>query len=237
MSKYSVILPTYNERQNLPILVWMLAKMFKENELDWEIIIVDDASPDGTLDVAKQLVRVFGKEHIILRPRTGKLGLGTAYVHGLESVTGDFVIIMDADFSHHPEAIPEFIAKQKAEDLDIVTGTRYKGNGGVYGWDLKRKLVSRGANFLASTLLRPHVSDLTGSFRLYKKPVLQKIISVTESKGYVFQMEMMVRARSLGFTIGEVPISFVDRVYGESKLGGDEIVQYLRGVWMLFTTV
>ncbi|PRT54970.1 Dolichol-phosphate mannosyltransferase subunit 1 [Wickerhamiella sorbophila] len=237
MSKYSVILPTYNERQNLPILVWMLAKMFEENKLEWEVIIVDDASPDGTLDVAKKLVRVYGKEHIILRPRTGKLGLGTAYVHGLESVTGDFVIIMDADFSHHPEAIPEFIAKQKTESFDIVTGTRYKGNGGVYGWDLKRKLVSRGANFLASTLLRPHVSDLTGSFRLYKKEVLQKIISVTQSKGYVFQMEMMVRARSLGFTIGEVPISFVDRVYGESKLGGDEIVQYLRGVWMLFTTV
>lgn len=237
MSKYSVILPTYNERQNLPILVWMLAKMFEENKLEWEVIIVDDASPDGTLDVAKKLVRVYGKEHIILRPRTGKLGLGTAYVHGLESVTGDFVIIMDADFSHHPEAIPEFIAKQKTENFDIVTGTRYKGDGGVYGWDLKRKLVSRGANFLASTLLRPHVSDLTGSFRLYKKEVLQKIISVTQSKGYVFQMEMMVRARSLGFTIGEVPISFVDRVYGESKLGGDEIVQYLRGVWMLFTTV
>lgn len=110
------------------------------------------------------------------------------------------------------------------------------GDGGVYGWDLKRKLVSRGANFLASTLLQPKVSDLTGSFRLYKKPVLAKIIAATKSKGYVFQMEMMVRARSFGFTIGEVPISFVDRLYGESKLGGDEIVQYLKGVWMLFST-
>ncbi|KAK6456063.1 dolichol-P-mannose synthesis [Scheffersomyces xylosifermentans] len=235
--KYSVILPTYNERRNLPILVYLLAKTFKEHKIDWEVIIVDDNSPDGTQVVAKQLIDIFGAEHIQLRARAGKLGLGTAYVHGLQFVTGNFVIIMDADFSHHPEAIPQFIAKQKSEDFDIVTGTRYAGDGGVFGWDLKRKLVSRGANFLAATVLRPNVSDLTGSFRLYKKDVLAKIIEVTQSKGYVFQMEMMVRARSLGFKIGEVPISFVDRLYGESKLGGDEIVGYLKGVWSLFTSV
>ncbi|ODQ81713.1 glycosyltransferase family 2 protein [Babjeviella inositovora NRRL Y-12698] len=236
-NKYSVILPTYNEKRNLPIIIYLLAKTFKENKLDWEVIIVDDASPDGTQDVAKQLIKLYGAEHIQLKPRAGKLGLGTAYVHGLNYVTGNFVIIMDADFSHHPTAIPQFIALQKEQDFDIVTGTRYAGDGGVYGWDLKRKLVSRGANFLASITLRPNVSDLTGSFRLYKKDVLAKIISVTKSKGYVFQMEMMVRARSLGFTIGEVPISFVDRLYGESKLGGDEIVGYLKGVWNLFTSV
>lgn len=235
--KYSVILPTYNERKNLPILVYLLAKTFKEHKIDWEVIIVDDNSPDGTQEIAKKLIDVFGAEHILLKPRAGKLGLGTAYVHGLQFVTGNFVIIMDADFSHHPEAIPELIAKQKSENFDIVTGTRYAGNGGVYGWDLKRKLVSRGANFLAATALRPNVSDLTGSFRLYKKPALAKIIEVTKSKGYVFQMEMMVRARSLGLKIGEVPINFVDRLYGESKLGGDEIVGYLKGVWTLFTSV
>lgn len=235
--KYSVILPTYNERKNLPILVYLLAKTFNEHKIDWEVIIVDDNSPDGTQEIANKLTDVFGKEHIVLKPRAGKLGLGTAYVHGLQYATGNFVIIMDADFSHHPEAIPEFIAKQKTEDFDIVTGTRYAGDGGVYGWDLKRKLVSRGANFLAATALRPNVSDLTGSFRLYKKPALAKIIEVTKSKGYVFQMEMMVRARSLGFNIGEVPINFVDRLYGESKLGGDEIVGYLKGVWTLFTSV
>lgn len=235
--KYSIILPTYNEKRNLPILVYLIAKTFKAEKLDWEVIIVDDNSPDGTQEIAKKLVNIFGSEHIQLRARAGKLGLGTAYVHGLQFVTGNYVIIMDADFSHHPEAIPQFIAKQKTENFDIVTGTRYAGNGGVYGWDLKRKLVSRGANFLAATVLRPHVSDLTGSFRLYKKEALAKIISVTVSKGYVFQMEMMVRAKALGFTVGEVPINFVDRLYGESKLGGDEIVQYLKGVWSLFVSV
>lgn len=236
MAKYSVILPTYNERENLPILVWLLARTFKENGIDWEVVIVDDNSPDGTQEVAKKLQTLYG-DAIVLRPRPGKLGLGTAYVHGLESVTGDFVFIMDADFSHHPEAIPRFIAKQQEGDYDIVTGTRYRGDGGVYGWDLKRKLVSRGANFLATMLLRPNVSDVTGSYRLYKKEVLQKVISETKSKGYVFQMEMIVRARALGYKIAENPISFVDRVYGESKLGGDEIVQYMNGVWSLFIDV
>lgn len=175
---------------------------------------------------------------ILLEPRAGKLGLGTAYVHGLQFATGTFVIIMDADFSHHPSALPTFIAKQKEADYDIVTGTRYAGRGaGVYGWDLKRKLVSRGANLLADTVLNPGVSDLTGSFRLYKKEVLQKVISETTSKGYTFQMEMMVRAKAMGFKVAECPITFVDRVYGESKLGGDEIVEYAKGVFGLWLKV
>ena len=117
---------------------------------------------------------------------------------------------------------------QQQGDFDIVTGTRYAGDGGVYGWDLKRKFVSRGANLFADTVLNPGVSDLTGSFRLYKRDVLEAVISSTESKGYTFQMELMVRAKAMGFTVAECPISFVDRVYGESKLGGDEIVEYAK---------
>ncbi|EJD02552.1 glycosyltransferase family 2 protein [Fomitiporia mediterranea MF3/22] len=245
--KYSIILPTYNERKNLPVITWLIAKTFEENKLSWEIIIVDDASPDGTQDVAKQLARVYGEDKIVLKPRAGKLGLGTAYIHGLDFCTGDFVIIMDADFSHHPKFIPQFIRLQRAYNLDIVTGTRYSNHaspplpgtslGGVHGWDLKRKLVSRGANFLADTALAPGVSDLTGSFRLYRLPVLRNIITSVVSRGYVFQMEMMVRARSAGYTIGEVPITFVDRIFGESKLGADEIVGYAKGVWSLFKGV
>lgn len=100
-SKYSVILPTYNERKNLPVILYLLCTTFEQHNINYEIIIVDDASPDGTQDIAKQCAKVWGEDHIVLRPRAGKLGLGTAYVHGLESCTGDFVIIMDADFSHH----------------------------------------------------------------------------------------------------------------------------------------
>jgi len=118
---------------------------------------------------------------------------------------------MDADFSHHPKFIPAMIAAQERGDYDIVTGTRYAGDGGVYGWDLKRKFVSRGANLFADTVLRPGVSDLTGSFRLYRREVLEAVIARTESKGYTFQMELMTRAKGMGFRVAEVPISFVDR--------------------------
>ncbi|KAG8935925.1 dolichol-P-mannose synthesis [Tulasnella sp. 418] len=248
-SKYSVILPTYNERKNLPIIIWLIAKTFTEHQLDWEIIVVDDASPDGTQEIAKQLIGVYGEDRILLKPRAGKLGLGTAYIHGLNFCTGEFVIIMDADFSHHPKFIPEFIKLQQTYNLDIVTGTRYRKTptprladsvtpaGGVYGWDVKRKLISRGANIFADTVLSPGVSDLTGSFRLYRLPVLRHIISLAQSKGYVFQMEMMVRAQALGYTVGEVPITFVDRIYGDSKLGADEIVGYAKGVFQLFAGV
>ena len=152
---------------------------------------MDDGSPDGTLQVAQQLQKFYGSR-IVLKPRAGKLGLGTAYVHGLKYASGSFVIIMDADFSHHPKFLAPMIEKQKAGDYDIVTGTRYSGDGGVYGWDLKRKLVSRGANLFADTVLRPGVSDLTGSFRLYKRAVLESAIAQTESKGYTFQMVCII---------------------------------------------
>ncbi|PFH56166.1 hypothetical protein XA68_16965 [Ophiocordyceps unilateralis] len=144
---------------------------------------------------------------------------------------------MDADFSHHPKFIPRMVEVQREGNYDIVTGTRYRPGGGVFGWDLRRKLVSRGANLFADTVLRPGVSDLTGSFRLYRRPVLERVIADTESKGYTFQMEMMVRAKALGCSVAEVPISFVDRVYGESKLGGDEIVEYAKGVFSLWLKV
>jgi dolichol-phosphate mannosyltransferase len=259
--KYSVILPTYNERRNLPIIVWLIQKTFNEQyapisnrirqlvanlyflfrKLDWEVIVVDDGSPDGTLEIAQQLQKLYGKEHIILKPRAGKLGLGTAYVHGLKFCTGNFVVIMDADFSHHPKFIPEMIKIQKATDADIVTGTRYANlgdiKGGVYGWDLFRKFTSRTANLIADVMLMPGVSDLTGSFRLYKKHVLEKVILNTESKGYSFQMEMMVRAKAMHYKVRECPITFVDRLYGESKLGGSEIVDYLKGVMNLWLKV
>ncbi|XP_055597808.1 LOW QUALITY PROTEIN: dolichol-phosphate mannosyltransferase subunit 1-like [Uranotaenia lowii] len=235
-NKYSILLPTYNERENLPIIIWLIVKYMQEARIDYEVIVIDDASPDGTLEVAKELQKIYGSDRIVLRPRAGKLGLGTAYVHGIQHATGNFIIIMDADLSHHPKFIPQFVELQQRSNLDVVSGTRYVGDGGVYGWDFKRKLISRGANFLSQLLLRPNASDLTGSFRLYKKDVLKELISRCKSKGYVFQMEMIVRARQLNYTVGEVPISFVDRVYGQSKLGGSEIVQFAKNLLYLFAT-
>lgn len=235
--KYSIILPTYNERENLPICVWLIMKYLSGTSYAFEIIIVDDNSPDGTLEVAKKLQKEFGEDRIVVKSRCGKLGLGTAYIYALKSARGEFVILMDADLSHHPKFIPQMIALQEKNNFDIVTGTRYALGGGVSGWDMKRKFISRGANFLAHFLLNPGVSDLTGSFRLYKKDILSKLIADSVSKGYVFQMEMMTRASRMNCFIGEVPISFVDRFYGESKLGGQEIVDYVKGLLYLFSYV
>ncbi|KAH0975170.1 hypothetical protein GBA52_017069 [Prunus armeniaca] len=234
-NKYSIIVPTYNERLNIALLVYLIFKHLRD--VDFEIIIVDDGSPDGTQQVVEQLQQLYGEDRILLRARAKKLGLGTAYIHGLKHASGNFVVIMDADLSHHVITCGMLIIRKQLETgASIVTGTRYVKGGGVHGWNLMRKLTSRGANVLAQTLLWPGVSDLTGSFRLYRKSVLEDIISSCVSKGYVFQMEMIVRASRKGYHIEEVPISFVDRVYGISKLGGSEIVEYLKGLAYLLVT-
>ncbi|CAH9069301.1 unnamed protein product [Cuscuta epithymum] len=240
-ARYSIIIPTYNERLNIALVIFLLFKHVKD--VDFEIIVVDDGSPDGTQDIVEQLQQVYREDRILLRSRSAKLGLGTAYIHGLKYASGDFVVIMDADLSHHIVFLGrnyvvfmEF-RKQIETGADIITGTRYVMGGGVHGWNLMRKLTSRGANVLAQTLLWPGVSDLTGSFRLYRKSVLKDIISSCVSKGYVFQMEMIVRASRKHYHIEEVPITFVDRVFGSSKLGGSEIVEYLKGlIYLLLTT-
>ena len=235
--KYSVLLPTYNERENLPIMVFLLNEAFTKIGALWEVIIIDDNSPDNTLEVGRSLQKIYGPEKILLKPRKAKLGLGTAYVHGLQFATGDFVFIMDSDLSHHPKFIPSFIEKQRVTDCDVVTGSRYISGGGVFGWNLKRKAISVTANHLAATLLQTGVTDVTGSFRLFRKPVLEALMREVTSKGYVFQMEVIARAKLNGLAIEEVPIIFVDRVYGESKLGGAEIVSYAKGLLRLFLTM
>jgi dolichol-phosphate mannosyltransferase len=233
---YSVILPTYNERENLPIIYYLLDKTFTEAKLKYEVVIVDDSSPDNTLEVAQAIQKSYGKEHVTIVSRKGKLGLGTAYVAGLLAAKGERVILMDADLSHHPKFIPKMVKLMDDTKVEIVTGTRYRRGGGVHGWDFKRKLTSKGANFLADFLLNPGVSDLTGSFRLYERRVLEEVLPKIQCKGYAFQMEIIVRSKKAGFQVAEVPISFVDRIYGQSKLGANEIIMYIKGLAQLFFT-
>jgi dolichol-phosphate mannosyltransferase len=233
---YSVILPTYNERENLPIIYYLIDKTFKEAKLDYQVVIVDDSSPDNTLEVAQAIQKSYGKEHVSIVSREGKLGLGTAYVAGLKAAKGDRIILMDADLSHHPKFIPKMVELMNSSKVEIVTGTRYALGGGVYGWDLKRKITSKGANFLADFLLNPGVSDLTGSFRLYERHVLEQVLPQIKCKGYAFQMEIIVRSKKAGFKVREVPITFVDRIYGESKLGLNEITMFVKGLMQLFFT-
>lgn len=231
---YSVIIPTYNEKDNLPYLIVMLIDAFHAAEETFEVLLIDDGSPDGTENVYKQLQKLYSEERLLLLQRGKKLGLGSAYMDGIEKTTGKFIFILDADLSHNPVHIPQFIAKQKQNNYDIVTGTRYCMGGGVCGWNFKRIFVSRVANYLASVMLNPGVSDLTGSFRLYKREVLKELMKEMQGKGYVFQMEVMVRASCKKYSIGECPIVFVDRLYGSSKLGKSEVLQYLKGLFSLF---
>lgn len=233
---YSVIIPTYNERENLPIIFYLLDKTFTEAKLQYEVVIVDDNSPDKTLEIAQAIQKSFGKDKVAIVSREGKLGLGTAYIAGLKVAKGQRIVLMDADLSHHPKSIPQMVELMDRTKKDIVSGTRYALGGGVSGWDFKRKLTSKGANFLAEFLLNPGVSDLTGSFRLYERRVLDEVLPKIQCKGYAFQMEIIVRSKQAGFTVGEVPIVFVDRLYGESKLGTKEIVMYLQGLFQLFFT-
>jgi len=234
-NKYSVLLPTYNEKDNLPIIIYLLFDMAEKNNLDLEIVIIDDNSPDGTAQIAEKLQTVYPNK-ITLHKRPGKLGLGSAYRDGIKFAKGNFVILMDADLSHHPKYIPQFIKKQAETDAEIVTGTRYIKDAGVYGWNVMRKLTSRVANFLAKTALGSDVSDLTGSFRLYKRKALEEIINNVISKGYAFQMEIIIRGQIYGYKVEEVPLVFVDRIFGESKIGPGEIVSYLKSVWNLMWT-
>jgi len=222
----------------LPLIFYLIHKTFSEAKIPFEVVVVDDASPDGTVEVAKKLQSSYGKDHLQIVSREGKLGLGTAYKAGLKTAKGECIILMDTDLSHHPKFILDMIAimdgKQK---LHIVSSTRYKNGGGVAGWDLKRKIVSKGANTLATFLLHAGgVSDLTGSFRLYERHVIDEILPRVTCTGYAFQMEIVILAKKAGYRIGEVPITFVDCIYGESKLGGKEIVLYLKGLVTLFLT-
>ena len=127
---------------------------------------MEDNSPDGTLAIANKLQEVYGPNKIVVLSRPGKLGLGSAYIDGLKLCSGGYIFLMDADMSHHPKHIPSFISKQRERDYDIVTGTRYSQGGGVAGWDLKRVVTSRGANLLATLLLYPATTDLTGPLDL-----------------------------------------------------------------------
>ena len=233
----SIIIPTYNERVNAPLLSFLIDKHLKHMEYMYELLIVDDSSPDGTAEAMRELKDAWPDLPLHVFSRPGKQGLGSAYSFGLKHARGKWVILMDADLSHHPRHIAEFIAKQKATACDIVSGTRYARGGGVAGWSLPRKVISRGANLIASFLLGMSVSDLTGSFRLYRRSLLQDLLAQTTSKGYAFQMEVIARAQYSKAKIEEVPVCFVDRIFGESKLGPSEFLLFLKGLVILFFTL
>jgi dolichol-phosphate mannosyltransferase len=209
-----IVMPTYNERQNLEIV----AGRIRETVPDADLLVVDDNSPDGTGDLADKLAEVDPRVQVM--HRTEKAGLGRAYVaafawaleHGY-----DLIVEMDADGSHRPEDLPRLLAV--SEQADAVIGSRYVPGGTVVNWPKSREFLSKGANLYNRIMLGVQVKDATGGFRVYRAATLRRIdLNGIESAGYCFQIDMTLRVLQAGMTITEVPITFVERERGASKM-------------------
>jgi dolichol-phosphate mannosyltransferase len=225
-----VIVPTYNERENLPRLVPSILN--KDSRL--EILVVDDNSPDGTGELADEIAASENRVHVLHRP--GKAGLGKAYLAGFQwgiERGYDFLLEMDADFSHDPAHLPQFL--EAIQDYDVVLGSRYlHGRVTVVNWPIGRLLLSYFANVYARKVTGLPIADATGGFKCFRREVLESIaLERVESNGYAFQIEMSFRAWKKGFRLGEIPIMFVDRDVGESKMSKSIVREAVWRVWRL----
>jgi len=222
-----VVLPTYNERDNLPSVV--PAILAASPELD--VLVVDDGSPDGTGALADELARREPRVRVLHRQR--KEGLGPAYLAGfdvaLRAVYGR-ILEMDADFSHDPGRLPALLAASR--EADLVLGSRYVPGGGTQNWGLGRRLLSRGGSVYARLILGVRIRDLTGGFKCFRREVLERIdLQTVTTVGYAFQIELTYRALRAGFRVVEVPIIFADRRVGQSKMTGAIVLEALWKVW------
>jgi dolichol-phosphate mannosyltransferase len=210
-----VCLPTYNERENLEPMLRALGEVLPEGG---RVLVIDDSSPDGTGDLADSLARELGYVDVLHRPR--KEGLGPAYLAGFERALADgaeLVLEMDSDFSHDPKDVPRLIAAA-TEEADVAVGSRYVSGGEIENWGPLRRLISYGGSLYTRILLMP-VRDPTSGFKCFRRAVLERIdLDAIHSKGYAFQIENVYRALRAGFRVVEVPITFVDRETGSSKM-------------------
>ena len=229
-SRALVIVPTYNERDNLPQIV---PQILAQDECI-DILVIDDGSPDGTGEIADRIAAEADRVHVI--HRTGKLGLGTAYLAGFRWALERgyrYMMQSDADFSHDPAHLPQFL--QALDDFDVVLGSRYlEGRITIVNWPIGRLLLSYYANVYARWVTGIPIWDATGGFKAFRREVLEAIdLDRVESEGYSFQIEMSMRAWKRGFRIGEIPIVFVDRTLGESKMSKRIIREAVWRVWKL----
>jgi dolichol-phosphate mannosyltransferase len=227
-----VVLPTYDERDNLEPLVRAVRAELSDAAPDHTILVVDDSSPDGTGELADQLVRADPHVRVLHRPH--KEGLGQAYLAGFDVALREgaaLVLEMDADFSHDPSYLAPMI--DAAAEADLVLGSRYVRGGGIRNWGRIRRLVSRGGCWYARTVLGLPVLDLTGGFKCFRREVLEALdLSRIRSQGYAFQVELTYRALQLGFRVKEIPIVFTDRRVGQSKMSRRIV---LEAMWMIPT--
>lgn len=224
-----VIIPTYNERENIPSI---LRAVF-ELDGNFHVLIIDDGSPDGTASLVKELIPNY-EGRLFLEERRGKLGLGTAYIHGFRWALEkgyEFIFEMDADFSHNPTDLIRLYKACKEEEADVAVGSRYTKGGGVVNWPSNRIALSKGASLYTRLITWMPIKDPTAGFVCYRNKVLQSIeLSNIHFVGYAFQIEMKYAAWKLGFKIKEVPIIFQDRTMGISKMNKGIIKEGVLGV-------
>jgi dolichol-phosphate mannosyltransferase len=224
-----VVIPTYNELANLPLIVPQI--LAQDPRL--EVLVVDDNSPDGTGKLADEMAAKEPKIHVLHRPE--KAGLGKAYLAGFRWALDrgyDFIIEMDADFSHDPKYLPHLL--RAIQDADLVLGSRYRDGVNVINWPISRLLLSLGANQYARWVTGLPLSDSTGGFKCFRREVLEAIdLERVRSNGYSFQIEMSFRAWKKGFRLGEIPIVFTDRIEGQSKMNKRIVREAIWMVWWL----
>ena len=224
-----VIIPTYNEKDNVGQVIPLVLR--QDPSLD--VLIVDDNSPDGTAAIVTEMGHTNPRVHLLQRP--GKLGLGTAYIAGFKWGLAhgyDYLLEMDADLSHDPCEIPNFL--NAMADADLVLGSRYINGVRVMNWPIRRLLLSRGASLYVRLVTGLPVMDPTGGFKCFRRSVLETIdLDRIRSNGYAFQIEMTYKAWMKGFRIREIPITFTDRYAGQSKMSGGIVREALRVVWIL----
>ena len=232
--KSLVIIPTYNEKENVEAIT---SAVLKITDQDVHVLVVDDNSPDGTGQIVRDLIAASGGEasRLKLLSRPGKQGLGRAYIAafkwGLERGY-DSLIEMDADFSHRPEDLVKLIAALKSDLADFAVGSRYVEGGRTVNWGLMRKIISRGGSFYARTILGFPLSDWTGGFNAWKRKVLEGIgLDRVLSEGYSFQIELKYRSLKSQFRGVEVPIVFEDRRVGKSKMSSRIVIEAFTRVW------
>ncbi len=230
--KKIVIIPTYNELENIEKII---RAVFSLQEL-FDILIVDDGSPDGTGNVVKHLQTEF-KDRLFILERKGKQGLGTAYIAGFKwglQQQYDYMFEMDADFSHNPKDLVQLYEACHIHGADMSVGSRYIRGGRVENWPLNRVFISYGASVYVRLITWMHVKDCTAGFVCYKREILEKIsLDNIRFIGYAFQIEMKYRTWKAGFTIKEIPITFIDRKEGHSKMSKGIIKEAILGVWKM----
>lgn len=229
-----VIIPTYNEKENIEAIIRAVTGL---QEHAFDILIIDDGSPDGTADIVKRLMAEEFKDRVFLVERQGKLGLGTAYITGFKWALEhhyEYVFEMDADFSHDPKDLPRLYKACAEEGYDVAVGSRYVSGVNVVNWPMGRVLMSYFASKYVRFVTGFPINDTTAGFKCYRRRVLETIdLDAIRFKGYAFQIEMKFTAYKLGFRIKEVPVVFVNRQLGTSKMSGGIFGEALFGVMRL----